>query len=310
MEKLTTGRTAEILSPDYHDVDDPRPILDWGQVIHERAVVYVGLDALTDLTVAAAVGQAMFEDLVSKAGEIYQHGLDYGLPGAEHRVPRLPERPVAIHADELSAIASESVVNLLARGGGAEFELKVYTQSLWDLERGLGDRASAQAAIDSLGSLIMLRVQNEYTARYLTDTLSPVEIERESEMFGYHDSAQPENAVEFTSAAHQRIDHQEVRPIEPGDVMSLPRGHGFARIRGNRLYKVRFPLPVEDDKTLPESVAKMVQAMRHTRTPADWWKDDWFERQYGPQSGSGRSELDEAVHREDTADPLLGSTGR
>src|SRR3989344_5812683 len=65
LEKLTTGKIAQLLAPNYADLADPRPIFDWMQVIRKRAVVYVGLDALSDAEVAAAVGNSMFSDLVS-----------------------------------------------------------------------------------------------------------------------------------------------------------------------------------------------------------------------------------------------------
>ncbi|MBL3636478.1 conjugative transfer system coupling protein TraD, partial [Pseudomonas syringae] len=81
LEKLTTGRMAELISPDYQDVNDPRPIFDWMQVVRKKAVVYIGLDALSDTEVAAAVGNSMFSDLVSVAGHIYKFGVDDGLPG-------------------------------------------------------------------------------------------------------------------------------------------------------------------------------------------------------------------------------------
>lgn len=52
------------------------------QIIRKRGIVYVGLDALTDTEVAAAVGNSMFADLVSVAGQIYKHGIDHGLPAS------------------------------------------------------------------------------------------------------------------------------------------------------------------------------------------------------------------------------------
>ena len=48
LKKLTTGKAAELLSPNYEDIHDQRPILDWLQVIRNKQIVYVGLDALTD----------------------------------------------------------------------------------------------------------------------------------------------------------------------------------------------------------------------------------------------------------------------
>ncbi|MCP3882485.1 MAG: conjugative coupling factor TraD, PFGI-1 class, partial [Sulfitobacter sp.] len=75
MEKLTTGKIAELISPDYLNAKDNRPIFEWLDVIRRKGIVYVGLDALTDTTVASAVGNSMFADLVSVAGHIYKHGI-------------------------------------------------------------------------------------------------------------------------------------------------------------------------------------------------------------------------------------------
>lgn len=38
LEKLTSGKTAQLISPDYTDMADPRPIFDWQQVIRKRAL--------------------------------------------------------------------------------------------------------------------------------------------------------------------------------------------------------------------------------------------------------------------------------
>jgi conjugative coupling factor TraD (TOL family) len=99
MEKLTTGTIAALISPDYQDEQDARPIFEWMEVVRRKGIVYVGLDALTDTTVASAVGNSMFADLVSVAGTIYKHGVvapgsDYVTPGkratdaAHHLVAR------------------------------------------------------------------------------------------------------------------------------------------------------------------------------------------------------------------------------
>lgn len=58
---------AELLSPDPGNLDDTRPIMDWRKVIESNAVVYIGLDSLSDFEVAAANGNAMFADLTSLA---------------------------------------------------------------------------------------------------------------------------------------------------------------------------------------------------------------------------------------------------
>ncbi|MFO6204287.1 conjugative coupling factor TraD, PFGI-1 class, partial [Pseudomonas aeruginosa] len=103
LEKLTSGKIAQLLAPNYSDLADPRPIFDWMQVIRKRAVVYVGLDALSDAEVAAAVGNSMFSDLVSVAGHIYKHGIDDGLPGASAGT----RVPINVHADEFNELMGD-----------------------------------------------------------------------------------------------------------------------------------------------------------------------------------------------------------
>ncbi|VAW44903.1 Coupling protein VirD4, ATPase required for T-DNA transfer, partial [hydrothermal vent metagenome] len=56
LEQLTSGRTAELLAPEYYDLSDHRPIFDWKSVIQRKAVVYVGLDCLSDAVVGGAIG--------------------------------------------------------------------------------------------------------------------------------------------------------------------------------------------------------------------------------------------------------------
>lgn len=59
--------------------------LDWQQAIHQRAIVYVGLNALSDAEISAALGNSIFADLVSVAGHIYKHGVMDGLPQTEEK---------------------------------------------------------------------------------------------------------------------------------------------------------------------------------------------------------------------------------
>ena len=81
------------------------------QVIRKRAVVYVGLDALSDAEVAAAVGNSMFSDLVSVAGHIYKHGIDDGLPGASAGA----RVPINVHADEFNELMGDEFIPLINR---------------------------------------------------------------------------------------------------------------------------------------------------------------------------------------------------
>jgi len=137
LEKLTSGKTAQLLAPNYSDLEDPRPIFDWLQVIRKRGIVYVGLDALSDAEVAAAVGNSMFADLVSVAGHIYKHGIDHGLPNSSSATDKVP---INLHADEFNELMGDEFIPLINKGGGAGIQVTAYTQTLSDIEARIGSR--------------------------------------------------------------------------------------------------------------------------------------------------------------------------
>ncbi|WP_037008598.1 type IV conjugative transfer system coupling protein TraD, partial [Pseudomonas sp. RL] len=269
LEKLTTGTIARLLAPDYTDLADPRPIFDWMQIIRKRAVVYVGLDALSDAEVAAAVGNAMFSDLVSVAGHLYKHGIDDGLPGAR------PDRKVAInvHADEFNELMGDEFIPLINKGGGAGMQVTAYTQTLSDIEARLGNRAKAGQVIGNFNNLFMLRVRETATAELLTKQLPKVEVHTTMVVSSATDSSDIHGATDFTSNAQERISATSVPLIEPAHVVALPKGQCFALIEGGTLWKVRMPLPAPDpDELMPADLQQLTAQMRQRYAEAgQWW---------------------------------------
>src|SRR5690554_3195526 len=269
LEKLTTGTIARLLAPDYTDLTDPRPIFDWMQIIRKRAVVYVGLDALSDAEVAAAVGNAMFSDLVSVAGHLYKHGIDDGLPGAQ------PDRKVAInvHADEFNELMGDEFIPLINKGGGAGMQVTAYTQTLSDIEARLGNRAKAGQVIGNFNNLFMLRVRETATAELLTRQLPKVEVHTTMVVSSATDSSDIHGATDFTSNAQERISATSVPLIEPAHVVALPKGQCFALIEGGTLWKVRMPLPAPDpDELMPADLQQLTAQMRQRYAEAGrWW---------------------------------------
>ena len=65
LDKLLSGAVGEIISPDYSNEDDNRPILNWARAIEQKACVYCGFDALSDAEISNSIGAAMFADLTS-----------------------------------------------------------------------------------------------------------------------------------------------------------------------------------------------------------------------------------------------------
>ncbi|AHK80115.1 conjugal transfer protein TraG [Ectothiorhodospira haloalkaliphila] len=271
LEKLTTGQSAELISPDYFDLDDPRPIFDWMQVIRQQCVVYVGLDALSDMTVATAVGNSMFADLVSVAGQLYKFGTEHGLPSDDQAPPRMPT--VSLHGDEFNELIGDEFIPLLNKAGGSGFQVTAYTQTWSDVEARIGSKPKAGQVAGNFNTLIMLRVKEFATAEMLTEQLPQVEINALMQVSGTNDSADPGSEQHFTSRNEDRISVSEVPLLTPADLVTLPKGQAFALIEGGQLFKIRMPLPDHRrDPQMPASLQHIANDMaRHYSTGDHWW---------------------------------------
>lgn len=268
LEKLTTGKTAALLAPDYTDLSDPRPILDWHNIIKSRGVVYVGLDALSDPVVAAAVGNSMFADLVSEGGHIYKFGLgDEGDKKAGKAV-------INLHCDEFNELMGDEFIPLINKGGGAGFQVTAYTQTLSDIEARIGNVAKASQVIGNFNSLVMLRVREKNTAMLMTDQLPEVGVYQKTLTSGVTDVSRLGEGTDFNSNVNDQVTLVKVPMISPSDIINLPKGQAFALLEGGRLWKIRMPLPVSDDndRFMPASLKQLADTMeKNYHSGESWW---------------------------------------
>lgn len=268
LEKLTTGKTAQLLAPDYLDINDERPIFDWEQVIRKKGIVYIGLDALSDAVVGAAVGNSMLADLVSIAGYIYKYGVDDGLPG-ENR----SKINVCLHTDEVNEIMGDEFIPLVNKARGAGINVTAYTQTISDIEVKVGSAAKAGQVQGNFNNIIMLRVRETKTAELITSQLPKVDIYKNTIVSGASDTPSPDTKTDFTSSTQDRISTESMPLLEPSELIQLPRGQAFVLTNGGVLYKVRMPLPSqEQDIMMPDSINTLSQEMAKSySTGEQWW---------------------------------------
>ncbi len=258
MDKLTTGEVATLLAPNYTAGGENRPLLDWRNVIKERAVVYIGLDALSDYVVAGTVGNSMFADLTSVAGELYKRGRDSTLPAQESAQPN-----INVHADEFSDLIGKEFIPLLNKAGGAGFRVTVYTQTWSDVEAKLGNAALAGQVAGNLNNRFYLRLKEAKSAEMLTMSVPDIEVLNVQSVTSASDSPEPESRVDFTSTSQDRVVPEKVPLINVDELMNLPKGQCFAVLEGNHIYKLRLPLtPTATELHLPENIEAVANDMR------------------------------------------------
>ena len=237
LARLKSGRIAGILNPDPTDLR----ALNWADSIRAGHIVYVGLDALANPSIARSVGNAMFADLASTAGSAYAE-IDTERTGGGRRI--------SIHADEFNDIVGPHLHPILSKAGGAGVQMTAYTQTLADIEASLGGgRAEAARITGNFNSLIMLRVRTIDTARMLSEQSPAFDVIELAESASSADSSQAQTDVAFTSSSSERISTKSVHGIEPADLMRLPKGEAFALLGGGKIWKLRVPMfrePVEE----------------------------------------------------------------
>lgn len=269
LEKLTTGKIAEILAPDLSNLSDKRPVLDWLEAIRQGAVVYVGLDALTDPEVAEVYGQSIFSDLTSLAGRIYKHGIEEGLPILKNTY----EKPkIIIHGDEFSDLIGPQFKTLINKSGGAGYELTLYTQTWSDAIAELGDRAKAGQLAGNIGTLIMMGVKEMETCEMFTSQLPEVNVSEVMAVSSATDAANFDDGLTFVSQNQDRISVSRVPMISPADIVALPKGQAFVMLNGSEAWKIRIPMPSKaDDQDLPDDLSDMLMDMRESYTSVVEW---------------------------------------
>jgi conjugative coupling factor TraD (TOL family) len=272
MEKLISGKIADLLAPNYADTADSRPIFDWMQVIRRGGIVYVGLDAQTDTAVSSAVGNAMFADLVSVAGHIYKHGVASGLPPLEGQATTPPV--INLHCDEFNELIGDEFIPLVNKAGGAGFQVTAYTQTLSDIEARVGTSAKSGQIVGNFNTLVMLRVKEPLTAELLTNQLDPVDIMTLTAVSGVVDSSDLTTGVDYISRNEDSLGLREAPMLTTADIMALPKGQAFALLEGGQLWKIRIPLPdPSHDPHLPEDISQVAEAMARKYSTADnWWQ--------------------------------------
>jgi conjugative coupling factor TraD (TOL family) len=277
LEKLTSGAAGKLISPDYFDPNDKRPIFDWMTVIRQGGIVLAGLDALSDAVVSSAVGNSMLADLVSVGGKLYKSGLDPHHPEGKVILPT-----VCCHFDEVNEICGPEFVPMVNKLGGSGFRITAYTQSMFDIEAKVGDKAKAGQILDNFNHLVMLRVRSVTTANLLAEQVPQVDVVHLTPMSGVSDTAAEGTGVDFTSRNNDIVTTTKVAMIETADVLELPQGQAFALLEGNRRFKLRIPLAdTANDPFVPESLKKVATDMKaRYRTSEQWAREtDWLGNQ-------------------------------
>ncbi len=229
MNMLTAGEVGKLLSPNYNDFDDKRPITDSKKIVDNAQVFYMGLDSLTDGTVAGAVGSLALADIVAVAGDRYNFG------------DRL--KTVNIFVDEGSEVINDATIRLLNKGRGAKIKMFVATQTIADFTVRLGSKDKAYQVLGNINNLIALRVLDKETQEYITDNLPKTRIKLVMRTQGMNSNS--DAPLMFSSNTGERLMEEEGDLFPPQLLGMLKNLEYIAKISGGMIVKGRLPILTE-----------------------------------------------------------------
>lgn len=169
LTKLSTDDLKGLLSPDYEDLNDKRPVMDMMRVVRGRHVLYVGTDALADPSVGQALAAMLLADLSAVGAEIFNHGVD----GED----RTQERRIHVFVDEWGDVMCEPLIQQANKGRGAGIFVWALGQTLSDLVDALGgNKDKALRFMGNMNNVIVGATQDSATMKMVSEILGTTAI--------------------------------------------------------------------------------------------------------------------------------------
>ncbi|MGF6726796.1 conjugal transfer pilus assembly protein TraD [Paraburkholderia sp. GAS41] len=227
LQMLATGETGLMLAPKVDDFEDEREIWDIDKIIKQKAVLYMGLDSLSNSIVQKAIASMILSDVAAVCGSIYNF---YDAP---------PE--VVLIIDEIAEAINEQVIQVLNKGRGAGFKAFVAFQARADLEARLGNAAKMLQVLGNLNNQIVLRLEDSDTAKWFSEKVGETAI-RNLVTSSSTSTGSEAHIGEFTGGVSRSLQLEKV-PLIPTDLIHrLPNLQYFMRISGGAVYQGRIPI--------------------------------------------------------------------
>ncbi|WP_321935245.1 conjugative transfer system coupling protein TraD [Paraburkholderia sp. J8-2] len=226
LEMLGSEEVGRMLSPDATDVFDEREIYDTGKIIAEGAVLYVGLDSLSNATIGSAIGSIILADIASVCGRIYNFE---------------GKNDVHLFVDEAAEAINNQLIQILNKGGGAGMKCYIATQTISDFVARMESNPKAMQALGNLNNIISLRLKDVDTAKWISASFGSTGFRDESRSVSSGRSSTA-NPTDFSGSGSRSMSVKDVPFVKEDLLLRLPPMNYFAFIGGSRLYKGRVPI--------------------------------------------------------------------
>jgi conjugal transfer pilus assembly protein TraD len=243
LTKLTTDDLRGLLSPDYEDIDDPRPIMDMKRIVEGNHILYIGTDTLADEAVGRAISTMALADASAVAAEVYNHG-------SASDAGQEPRR-VHVVIEEWGDAVCNPVIQQANKGRGAGFFIWAFGQTFSDLvDKFGGNAARAMRFIGNMNNLIVGATQDPDTMALVVDKLGETTVTVRGQSTGFGSKTE-DVGLEFSANSSTSISERNKEIFPRSLLPSLPDLHYIGLFNRGELVKGRIPVLVTDSRSQP-----------------------------------------------------------
>ncbi|WP_288987714.1 type IV secretion system DNA-binding domain-containing protein [uncultured Pseudoalteromonas sp.] len=209
-------------------------LVDTADIVERGGVLYMALDSMSDTKTAGYLAKLVLADIAAVAGSRYNFSDGKG-------------RRVAVFVDEVhAAIAgNDALLNILAQGRAACFQMFIATQNKADLEAKT-DTATANRVLGLCNNFFSMRANDASTQEYAAKQFGEVPISSQQITLG-QSSGNTDEITDFGSSYSERLTKQNGPAFSESLLGSLPILQYIARLADGRTIKARIPV-IKHDK--------------------------------------------------------------
>ncbi|MUJ20387.1 conjugative transfer system coupling protein TraD [Aliivibrio fischeri] len=228
-DKLTSSPLDKLLSPNINEVmEDGSYILNVDEMLETGGCLYISLNTMADSVIAGAIGKLILSTVASSASKRYAHDEGEG-------------RRVALFVDEAHACLNEKLIDLMAVGRGAKFEIYLSTQTVPDLEA-KSDAATAKRILGLASNMFALRVSDEATQKWVSANFGSIDVDTYSYQRSNRSSSSDSLIDDQSGGFAETFAKSEKELFPPVALGNMPNLQYIARMQSGMKIKGRIPI--------------------------------------------------------------------
>lgn len=233
LTKLSTDDLRGLLSPDYEDINDKRPIMDMLKIVQGRHILYIGTDTLADPSVGHALAAMSLADLSAVGAELYNHGIE-GDDGSPRRIH--------VFVDEWGDAMCEPLIQQANKGRGAGIFIWALGQTLSDLTDALGgSQDKALRFMGNMNNLIVGATGDPATQKMISEKLGMTSIETRSSSQSTGSKTE-DTGLEFSANRGETISERQTELFPPSLLPGMPDLQYIALLNRSEVIKGCIPV--------------------------------------------------------------------